>query len=175
MSQGYWKSGGYNSHCDICGWKFKNSELRKTWDGYYVCEKDWYPRNPLDFPVKVTDDKAPPWTRPEGTDENTSGTPLSLTGFVQFYSGQANSPEIPEILFYSIVTLTLFYQDGPTGTHQITINPGVGFTVSSSNNLELSSYSYTVIVNPVEILFGNNLGQQLLFGNNLGQQILFGP
>ena len=171
MSQGYWKSGDYNATCDICGWRYKASELRKTWDGYYVCKKDWYPRNPLDFPVKVTDDKAPPWTRPHGQYENTSGTPLTLTGFVQLYSGQGNSPEIPEILAYSEVALTLFYQEGPVGTLTTTIQPGVGFTVTSTNPLELNSYAYVVTVNPPTVEWENNSGQNVPWTNDSGQTV----
>ncbi len=34
--------------CDCCGFNFKQSMLRKRWDGAMVCSKDWEPRHPQD-------------------------------------------------------------------------------------------------------------------------------
>ena len=55
--------GDYNAICDRCGFKFKASKLRKTWDGLYVCSKDWEPRHPSDFARKYTEDTTVPWVR----------------------------------------------------------------------------------------------------------------
>lgn len=44
-----YKPGDYNAICDGCGFKFKASMLKKRWDGYMVCEKDWEPRHPQDL------------------------------------------------------------------------------------------------------------------------------
>ena len=30
--------GDWNAICDRCGFKFKASELKKTWDNLYVCD-----------------------------------------------------------------------------------------------------------------------------------------
>lgn len=60
--------GDHNAICDVCGWKYKASDLRKRWDGYMVCDKDWEPRHPQDF-LRAVQDQAPlPWTRPQPTD-----------------------------------------------------------------------------------------------------------
>ena len=57
--------GVYNALCDVCGFKFKNYQLKKRWDGYMVCKDDWEPRHILDF-YKVRNDEHPlPWTRPD--------------------------------------------------------------------------------------------------------------
>lgn len=60
--------GQWNALCDICGFEFKSSELRKNWQGLMVCSKDFEQRNQQDFirirPEKVT----PPWVRPEPPD-----------------------------------------------------------------------------------------------------------
>lgn len=64
----YWKSGDYNALCDVCGFKFKASELKKRWDGVMVCEADWEPRQPQDFVRGVKDQRALPFTRPEPAD-----------------------------------------------------------------------------------------------------------
>ncbi len=40
--------GDANGVCDCCGFEFKQSELKKRWDGAMVCRKDWEPRHPQD-------------------------------------------------------------------------------------------------------------------------------
>ena len=49
-----WYSALYNADrlaiCDRCGFKFYLSDLKKTWDGHMVCDKDWegeHPQNKL--------------------------------------------------------------------------------------------------------------------------------
>ena len=54
--------------CDRCGFKFKSSELRETWDGLRVCNKDWEKRHDLDFLKGRREDVSVPWSRPEGAD-----------------------------------------------------------------------------------------------------------
>jgi len=75
------KSYEYNGICDICGFKKKNYELRKRWDGYWVCDEDWESRHILDFYRTKNDVHNLPFTRP---DSNTllTWTPV-FTGFVQ--------------------------------------------------------------------------------------------
>lgn len=41
--------GDFNAVCAVCGFKYKGSELRKRWDGVYVCDKDYEPRHPQDL------------------------------------------------------------------------------------------------------------------------------
>lgn len=40
--------GDANAICDCCGWKFKQSQLRKRWDGAMVCSADYETRHPQD-------------------------------------------------------------------------------------------------------------------------------
>jgi hypothetical protein len=35
--------------CDVCGFDFKQSQLRKRWDGAMVCKADYEPRHQQDF------------------------------------------------------------------------------------------------------------------------------
>ena len=63
------KLGDWNAICDECGFKFKASELRKRWDGYMVCPKDWEVRHPQDFLKGRKDDQTVAWTRPEQEDD----------------------------------------------------------------------------------------------------------
>ena len=68
--------GDWNALCDVCGFKFKASELRKRWDNLRVCEKDWELRHPQDFLKSRRDNQSVPWTRPEGTDKLVTVNPL---------------------------------------------------------------------------------------------------
>lgn len=40
--------GDTNGICDVCGFKFKGSQLRKRWDGAMTCTKDFELRHPQD-------------------------------------------------------------------------------------------------------------------------------
>lgn len=42
----YYSPGEWNVHCDVCGFKFKSSQIKKRWDGFMVCEKDWEADHP---------------------------------------------------------------------------------------------------------------------------------
>lgn len=57
--------GGANAICDVCGFQYKNFELKRRWDGWMVCEDDWETRHPQEFIRPVPDSKPLPWTRPE--------------------------------------------------------------------------------------------------------------
>lgn len=58
MSRTYYKHGDYNAICDVCGFKFKGSQLKKRWDGMRVCEEDWEMRHPMDlFNPDLSDDE----------------------------------------------------------------------------------------------------------------------
>lgn len=56
--------GDYNARCFECGRKFKASQLRKHWEGYYVCSTCWEPRHPQDFVRGTPDTQTPEWTQP---------------------------------------------------------------------------------------------------------------
>lgn len=60
----YYASGDWNAVCYECGRKFKASQLKRHWQGYYVCAKHWEPRHPQDFVRGVQDVQTPPWTQP---------------------------------------------------------------------------------------------------------------
>jgi len=65
----YFKSGGWNALCDVCGFKFKSDELKKRWDGLMTCQADFEHDHPQKF-LRIREDKiAVPWVRdrPEDT------------------------------------------------------------------------------------------------------------
>ena len=60
----YFKEGDWNAFCDVCGFKYKASELRKRWDGMMVCSRDYEERHPQDFIRGIRETPAPPFSRP---------------------------------------------------------------------------------------------------------------
>ena len=69
--QSNFKKGDHKAVCDICGFLFHASKLKKQWDGLYVCKDDWSPRHPQDFVRGRKDDQTVAWTRSEGADVET--------------------------------------------------------------------------------------------------------
>lgn len=59
--------GDSNKVCDVCGFQYKGSQLRKRWDGLLVCSADWEPRHPQDFVRAVPDRQAVKEPRPDPT------------------------------------------------------------------------------------------------------------
>lgn len=57
--------GDWNAICDLCGFKFKASQLRRRWDGMRVCPEDYEERHPQDFLKGIKDNPSVPWTRPD--------------------------------------------------------------------------------------------------------------
>ena len=45
--------------CDVCGFRYRASELKLRWDGLRVCADDFEPRNRQEFVRGVKPDKAP--------------------------------------------------------------------------------------------------------------------
>jgi hypothetical protein len=60
----YLKVGDWNAFCDVCGFKFKSSELRKRWDNLMVCAEDFEMRHPQDLIKSIPEKPAPPFSRP---------------------------------------------------------------------------------------------------------------
>jgi hypothetical protein len=85
----YLNIGDHNAWCDQCGFKFKASELRKRWDGMYVCAEDYEARHPQDFIRSIPEKPAPPFSRPRNDEiENPFSSPMvdqaGTTNFTTF-------------------------------------------------------------------------------------------
>ena len=68
MRDTWWSSGQYNAICDVCGFKLKNTDLQRRWDGLMVCEQDYEIQHPQERIRPIPDQQKPQVTRPEGTD-----------------------------------------------------------------------------------------------------------
>ena len=56
--------------CDLCGFAYRQSEMKETWDGNIVCEQDFETRHPQDFVKGLGDDTSiDGLENPEPTDE----------------------------------------------------------------------------------------------------------
>lgn len=67
----YLKLGSWNAVCYMCGKKCKADEMRRHWQGFYVCQRPgcWEPRQPQDFVRGAKDIQQPPWTQPQPADQ----------------------------------------------------------------------------------------------------------
>jgi len=59
--------GDWNGLCQVCGMKFKASDLRRRWDGLLVCSDDYELRHPMDYFKPRLEEPGIPWTRPDIT------------------------------------------------------------------------------------------------------------
>lgn len=57
--------GEWLAQCFRCGLKRHASEMRKQWQGYWVCPEHWEPRQPQDFVRGVPDNPSAPWQQPK--------------------------------------------------------------------------------------------------------------
>jgi hypothetical protein len=76
----YFRSGDWNAICDICGEKYKASQLKKRWDGLMVCLDDWEMRHPQELIRPIKERNSVPWTRPRPPDIEIGGTTPSTSG-----------------------------------------------------------------------------------------------
>lgn len=63
-----YKAGQWNALCDVCGVKFKSSDLKKRWDGLMVCHKDFEHDHPQKYLRVNQRSDAVPWVRSQPTD-----------------------------------------------------------------------------------------------------------
>lgn len=75
MNRDHLVLGDYNAACYECGRKFKASELRQHWRGYFVCPKHWEIRHPQDYVSGVPETVTPPWVQPQTDVFVASGVP----------------------------------------------------------------------------------------------------
>lgn len=59
----YLALGDWNALCDHCGRKRKGLDLRKQWNGLWVCPEHWEARQPQDFVRSVPEHPTPPFVR----------------------------------------------------------------------------------------------------------------
>jgi len=63
--ESFFSPGEWNVQCFRCGFKYKSSEVRRQWQGYWVCNRCWEPRLPQVFVRAVPDNPSVPFAQPE--------------------------------------------------------------------------------------------------------------
>lgn len=53
------REGDYNAVCDVCGFRYPASQLKRMWNGLRACPEDFEHRNRQEFVRGVKPDKAP--------------------------------------------------------------------------------------------------------------------
>jgi hypothetical protein len=56
--------GNWSIICDVCGFRFLNTEVKKRWDGLIVCEKDFETKHPQLTIRTPKENVVPPFVRP---------------------------------------------------------------------------------------------------------------
>ena len=74
-----YEAGQWKAQCDRCGFEFKAKQIRLEWTGLRVCSGAgtndcWEPRHPQEKLRGKADRQAPPWVRPESSDETGNDT-----------------------------------------------------------------------------------------------------
>lgn len=65
MAKRTYVPGDHIALCDVCGFTYYRSQLRKRWDEMLVCERDFEQRHPQDFVRGVQDNQAVLDARPD--------------------------------------------------------------------------------------------------------------
>lgn len=95
----------YNVICDVCGFKYKASELRQRWDGPMVCKADWETRNILDFYRQRDDTHKLPFVRTDNQIEKTwEPIFVNLTGSIETVTGTYIRSGVNTINFWVEIT-----------------------------------------------------------------------
>lgn len=140
MKTTWWASGHWNSICDVCGFKFKDTDLKRRWDGLMTCSKDWEIQHPQERIRPIPDQSKLPWTRPEGNDvfESTSVVNGNLvTGSLPTYRNTVDTDLLTILPIVSLpdnpsaTTLLSSYVDIPIGPVQIAVAIPTGTTTQS--------------------------------------------
>jgi hypothetical protein len=136
----------YNVICDVCGFKYKNTEVRKRWDGLIVCEADYETRNILDFYKPKNDVHTLPFTRPETGDDGAFDIDaVGITGEYESFGSYIVDED--DVVHYKITinptedsvvgsTVTILVPSGNVGTDH-------GGTASLSDGTFLGAVSAT--------------------------------
>jgi hypothetical protein len=73
--------GQWTCECPVCGFEYKSGEMRKRWDGQYVCKDDWEERHPLDYMhPRIRETGTVPFSLPP--QEGLDGSPSYITIYV---------------------------------------------------------------------------------------------
>lgn len=139
--------------CDVCGFDYRSSEMRKRWDGAWVCRKDWESRHPQDFVKGRRDKMRVPIARPAtpidtltttlsaGASKDTKS--ISVTSASHISEKDSIGIELTSVIQWTFVTEV-------SGT-TITLNDGLWDDAASWNTVYLGQVSGPTITTPTGV------------------------
>jgi hypothetical protein len=134
--------------CQICGFKYKNEEMKLRWDGVWCCPEDWELRQPQDFVRGTADDMAVPYTAPEPGPSFSGPQPVPTGNCV------VGTPAIyvNGVLKTSGVDYTIIL---PYGQVTFTAPPALGAAVQWTGTWLFNSGAQKVYASPFKFAIGD--------------------
>jgi hypothetical protein len=117
------KLGDHNAICDVCGFKYKASDLRKRWDNLYVCKDDFELRHPMDFFKGRPDNQTVPWARLD-SDADTNTTSVDGTAIQSDCTPEVYGDEDGAYAYSPLTSTLIEYSATLTVNRTLTINAG---------------------------------------------------
>jgi hypothetical protein len=149
----YYLPGGWNMVCAVCGFKYKNVEMRLRWDNVWCCPQDYELRQPQDFVRGVKDQMAVPYSNPEPPVVFDSFPPIPtptgdiLVGDPTIY---LNGNPLVENTDYTIVL--------PQGRVTFTVPPPLNSVIAWTGTWQFNSGAQQVFSTPFQFAQGNGSG-----------------
>jgi len=127
--------------CDVCGFEYWASEVRRQWDGLIVCREDFSERHPQELVRGKRDRQKVPFSRPEPADsfvgithtvltadEPAGETSLAVSSTTGFTTGNI----VHVLMDNDLIHRTTATVASSTG---LTLAEGLAYAASSGNNV----------------------------------------
>lgn len=151
----YLALGDYNAICDVCGAKYKASQLLTRWDGMKVCKQDYEGKHPLLSIHPIQEQSTPPWTRPntgyatDAVTELTSNTVLTTQTIVPIDASAGNvTITLPAASYYTIPYASgiTFQRVDSSTTYTVTIQRAGTDTILGGTSITMPPSTITRLV-----------------------------
>lgn len=116
--------------CDYCGMQYYMSELKRDWQGFYACNKDFTLRNPQDFIRPVIEKIVPAVVRPDDGQGD-----ISVITMIN---------AVPSVITASLVDLRSNFQTNTSGIFALTL--------PSANDVAYNNFSILLTIELVDSL-----------------------
>jgi len=142
-----YQPGNYRFICQVCGFEYRWTQIKKRWDGLWVCEKDYEERHPQDFVRGRKETLSVPESSPDITIQERTTTLASsaseddLSVTVSSASLIAEYESIGITLDNGIVQWTFVPADGVSGT-TITLNDRLIGDAAAGNSVLVMDGDY---------------------------------
>lgn len=155
-SANYFKAGDWNIHCQECWQTFKASQVRKRWDGFWVCYRCWEPRHPQDFIKGIPDRQNVPFSTsdPDYIYSGTTGDQFILPTTATYSDTILNNVTTVTVddggFAPTLVNITLTMPPAPYNNqylnifpsmymNQLTVNPNGGQSITNGSFTKLAA------------------------------------